>query len=70
MAQEQGAVEVVLQLRVCFLASPFVELFDIWVDLEYFVCKVGIRFGIGQYFMDLVGVLGIKGTYGDKDFGI
>lgn len=51
-----------MQLRVCFLASPFVELFDIWVDLEYFVCKAGIRFGIGQYFMDLVGVLGIKGS--------
>lgn len=70
MAQEQGAVEVIMQLIMCFLASPFVELFDIWVDLEYFVCKADIRFGIGQYFKDLVGVLGKKGTYGDKDFGI
>lgn len=66
MAQEQGAMEVIRKLRVCFLASPFVELFDTWLDLEYFVCKADIRFGIGQYFMDLVGVLGKNGIYGDK----
>lgn len=70
MAQEQGAMEVIGKLRVCFLASPFVELFDICLDLEYFLCKADMRFGIGQYFMDLVGVLCENGTYGDKDFGI
>lgn len=67
MAQEQGAMEVIVKLRVCFLASPFVELFDIWLDLEYFVCKADIRFGIGQYFMDLEGVLSKNGIYGDKE---
>lgn len=70
MAQEQGAMEVIMKLRVCFLSSPFVEPFDIWLDLEYFICKADIKFGIGQYFIDLVSVLGENGTYGDKDFGI
>ena len=68
MAQEQDAVEGIMRLRVCFQPSPFVELFDLWLDLEYFVCKAGIMFGTGQYFMHLVGVLGENGTYGDKDY--
>lgn len=59
-----------MKLRVCFLASPFAELFDIWLDLEYFVCKVDFRFAVGQYFMDFLGILGKNGIYGDKDFGI
>lgn len=36
MAQEQDAVEGILRLRVCFQPLPFIELFDLWLDLEYF----------------------------------
>ena len=36
MAQRQDAMEGIMRLRVCFQPSPFVELFDLWLDLECF----------------------------------
>lgn len=50
-----------------FSTLTICELFDLWLDLEYFVCKAGILFRTGQYFMHLVDVLGENGSYGDKD---
>lgn len=60
-------MERIVRPRVCFQLSLCFELFGLWFDLEYLVCKAGM-FGTGQYFMHLVGVLGENGTYSDKDY--